>query len=95
MFDYRIILCPTDFSEHSDAALARAEDLARRLDADLVLLHVVEPLLVPVEYEFSTDATVAYSPPELTMFASARPVNRLRVHGALAWQRDPERLRRG
>jgi universal stress protein A len=50
MFDYRTILCPTDFSEHSDAALARAEDLARRLDAELVLLHVVEPLLVPVEY---------------------------------------------
>jgi len=47
----------------------------------------IGPLILPVEYAFSTDATVAYSPPELTLFATARPMTRLRVHGAFAWQR--------
>lgn len=60
MITYRSILCPTDFSEHSDAALLRAEDLALRLDAELVLLHVVEPLLVPVEYGLPSSVVVGY-----------------------------------
>ncbi|HSE94887.1 MAG TPA: universal stress protein [Methylomirabilota bacterium] len=34
------LLCPTDFSECADAAQAVAARLARRLQADLVLLHV-------------------------------------------------------
>lgn len=41
MADYRTILVPYDFSEHSAAALATAVDLARRLRSDLTLLHVV------------------------------------------------------
>jgi nucleotide-binding universal stress UspA family protein len=60
MLTYRSLLCPTDFSEHSDAALLRAEDLARRLDAELVLLHVVEPLLMPVEYGLPSSVAVDY-----------------------------------
>ena len=36
----RLILVPTDFSEDAAAALAVAIDLARALDAKLVLLHV-------------------------------------------------------
>jgi nucleotide-binding universal stress UspA family protein len=34
------LLCPTDFSECADAAQAAAARLARRLGAELVLLHV-------------------------------------------------------
>jgi len=60
MITYRSILCPTDFSEHSDAALLRAEDLAERLAAELVLLHVVEPLLMPVEYGLPSSVAVDY-----------------------------------
>jgi len=36
------ILVPTDFSPHSDAALEYAVALARRLDATIGLLHVVD-----------------------------------------------------
>jgi len=38
------ILCPIDFSEFSDAALATAVPLARARSGQLFLLHVVEPL---------------------------------------------------
>lgn len=35
----RTILVPTDFSEHSEEALARAIELARAVSAKLVLIH--------------------------------------------------------
>jgi len=38
------IMVPTDFSEHSRAALGCALDLAREYGAEVVLIHVVEPL---------------------------------------------------
>lgn len=60
MIQYSNILCPADFSEHSDAALAYAEDLARRLDCNLVLLHVIEPLLIPVQYGLPPTVVVGY-----------------------------------
>lgn len=41
------IVVATDFSDASDAALAAGEDLARKLDAPLELVHVLEH--VPVE----------------------------------------------
>lgn len=36
------ILVPTDFSPHADAAFRVARDLARRYDASIHLLHVVD-----------------------------------------------------
>jgi universal stress protein A len=38
------ILCPVDFSEFSDAAMATAVPLTRARSGQLFLLHVVEPL---------------------------------------------------
>jgi len=38
------ILVPTDFSEHSLAALKYAIELAREHESEVVLVHVVEPL---------------------------------------------------
>lgn len=38
------VLVPVDLSEHSTRALAHAVELARRYDAHLHLLHVVQPL---------------------------------------------------
>ena len=42
MSDYRSFLVPYDFSPHSEAALYAATDLARRLEADLHLVHVLQ-----------------------------------------------------
>jgi len=44
MFQPRFILCPTDFSECSSAALAIGIDLARQNDARILLLHVADTL---------------------------------------------------
>jgi nucleotide-binding universal stress UspA family protein len=48
MINLRTILVPSDFSECSDAALRYGLELARRFDAELHLLHVVQdPLTQP------------------------------------------------
>lgn len=44
------LLVPIDFSEYSSGQLAYARDLARRIGAELVLLHVIEVHAPPVEY---------------------------------------------
>jgi len=41
------ILAPVDFSENSEKALHYVRTFAGRFDADLVLLHVVEPTIIP------------------------------------------------
>jgi nucleotide-binding universal stress UspA family protein len=44
MIDLRRILVPTDFSKHSDNALAYAVAFAEKFGAELHLLHVVQDL---------------------------------------------------
>jgi nucleotide-binding universal stress UspA family protein len=44
MFHPRVILCPTDFSDNSTAALGIARDLARQNGATLIALHVADTL---------------------------------------------------
>lgn len=46
--EIRKILVATDFSEQALPGVAQAASLARRLDADLVLLHTVEDQLPPI-----------------------------------------------
>ena len=46
MFPIRTILHPTDFSASSEAALVYACALAKDYSAEIVLLHVWEPLIV-------------------------------------------------
>lgn len=53
-WDVTGVLCPCDFSPSSRAALAMATSLARRFGAELILVHVIEPLLFPVEYGLVT-----------------------------------------
>jgi nucleotide-binding universal stress UspA family protein len=43
MSELKRILVPVDFSEYSQQALETAAELAGRLDAELHLLHVLEP----------------------------------------------------
>jgi nucleotide-binding universal stress UspA family protein len=47
----RTILVPHDFSEHADHALHHAQELAQLYDADILPVHVIEELTVPVVYE--------------------------------------------
>lgn len=60
MLRFAKILCPVDFSEHSKAALAHAEEVARKFGAELTLLHVVEPILYPVAYGLPPVSPVDY-----------------------------------
>lgn len=43
MFEIKRILFPTDFCDHCRGAITYAEAVAGRFDAELTLLHVVEP----------------------------------------------------
>jgi len=47
---FKRILCPVDFSEPSRTALEHAEQLARTLQAEVVLTHVLTPSIHPVAF---------------------------------------------
>ena len=53
---YRHILLATDFSEHSERALQRVQELALVSNANLSLLHVVDDMMMPGEfYDLAVD----------------------------------------
>ena len=52
------ILCPIDFSDHSKVALTYAEDMARELEAELVVCHIVESAVYPAAYSAVAMAAV-------------------------------------
>lgn len=57
MQTFRTIVCPTDFSDASYAALQTAQDLARQFQGELLVVHVVEPIPpVPVD----TDGAIRF-----------------------------------
>jgi universal stress protein A len=45
MLPFKKILSPTDFSEASYEGLAAADEIAKHFSADILLVHVVEPLV--------------------------------------------------
>ncbi len=47
---YRKILLTTDFSDYSKAAIPHTVTIAHQFDSELVVLHVLEPLLTPVDF---------------------------------------------
>ena len=62
MLPLQKILCPTDFSEFSHLALDKAGELAALFDAELIVAHVVEPIL-PTS-GLSPDEYMAFNPAE-------------------------------
>jgi nucleotide-binding universal stress UspA family protein len=50
MASYKRILLTTDFSDYSKVAIPHAVAIARQFGAQLVVLHVLEPLLTPVDF---------------------------------------------
>ena len=58
------ILVPIDFSPHAAEATAWAADLARRYDASLILVHVVQPVTLALPtVAFTPSATLAQGTP--------------------------------
>ncbi len=50
MPSYKRILLTTDFSDYSKVAIPHAVQLAQLFGAELVVLHVLQPLLTPVDF---------------------------------------------
>jgi universal stress protein A len=59
MLPLKKLVCPTDFSEASQKALAEALELAREFTAELVLVHVI-PVLPPAP----SDPNISFAVPE-------------------------------
>jgi nucleotide-binding universal stress UspA family protein len=51
----RTILLPTDFSECGNYALSYAASLARKFDASIICVHVIEPMVPTVGYSGMTE----------------------------------------
>ena len=47
---YRKILLTTDFPDYSKVAVPHAVAMVRQFDTELLVLHVLEPLLTPVDF---------------------------------------------
>jgi len=63
---FRSIVCPVDFSAHSDRALGYAVDLAALTSAHLTIVHVVDPLFVAAsEASGNRDALVSQTEREM------------------------------
>jgi len=58
MFAPKKILVPTDFSEHSDLALANAINVARTYSSKVYVLHVVDEFLQQCAMDYCLDAEV-------------------------------------
>ena len=72
MLPFTRILCPTDFSEPSYAALKDAAELAGHFSAELLVIHVLPPVPVPYPYPeppVYSSFDVALYQQEMTLFS--------------------------
>jgi nucleotide-binding universal stress UspA family protein len=68
MLPLKKIVCPTDFSEPSFEALQAAVELARHFSAELIVVHVVQPIpLVAAEHMSSAAFNVPAYQAEMEM----------------------------
>jgi len=58
MVDFRRVLCPVDFSRHSERALRQAFAIARRYESALTVLHVEDVMLGAARAELHRRATL-------------------------------------
>lgn len=71
MTDYKNILVPIDFSQSADTVIKRAVDVARRNNAPLTLLHVVEYMPpIDIAYEPAMSAGWAIDEEEMKKHAA-------------------------
>jgi hypothetical protein len=71
MLPLKKIICPTDFSEPSFEALEAAVELARYFSAELIVVHVVQPVPV-VAAEYVSPAAFNISAYQAEMEMSSR-----------------------
>lgn len=72
---YKSILCPLDFSAASDRALKYALSLAKKTNACVIPLHVVEGFVNPPDL----DVNVHYNVPEFHRFLTQDAMSRLKT----------------
>jgi universal stress protein A len=84
---FRSVLCPIDFSEHSQQALRYAEAIAERGDATLRVLYVNDPLLIAAAAAALRDRQLAKrSAHELQEFVNATIAGNLRTQSGVKSQ---------
>jgi len=62
MFPLKRIVCPTDFSEPALEGLRNAIELAEKFEAELIVVHVVEPAM----WTGLAYSPTGYNPPDIT-----------------------------
>jgi len=55
---WKKILCPVDFSDVSQNAREYGVSLAKECGAELIFIHVVEPIVAPADFSFGPVTTV-------------------------------------
>ncbi len=89
MAEWKKICCPVDFSTPSRLAMDSAADLARRWEADLILVHVYRPEAAP-SAERSAARTLEEAAATLDAwrreaeFLASRPVRTVMLEGSAA-----------
>jgi nucleotide-binding universal stress UspA family protein len=81
-FHLKQILVPIDFSAHSRKALQYARPFAEQFGARIVLMHVIEPMILPAE--------LGYIPPELEDVQARARANASEKLEALRTQELPD-----
>jgi universal stress protein A len=59
MYTLKKILVPTDFSQYSDAAVKKAVDLASKLNAKVILLHIIEENIKQCAIDYYVDYCIS------------------------------------
>ena len=90
MIEFKKILVPTDFSADSRRALKTAQDLAGMFDAEIVVVHVLEPPVYPAMTFGAGAATLPHLVLERGQGRGPGAEGHGRIHGWLEHVHDDE-----